>query len=42
MVVAAVYLFQDMEALVGFAKVFLLQVGRKDVLHFLNLIRSVI
>ena len=38
MVVAAVYFFQYMEALVGFAKVFLLKVGREDVLHFLNLV----
>ena len=42
MVVAAVYLFQNMEAFVGFAKVFVFQIGGKDVLHFLNLIRSVI
>ena len=41
MVVAAVYLFQDMEALVGFAKVLLLKVSREDVLHFLYLVRSV-
>jgi len=42
MVMAAVYLLQDVKALVGFAKVLLLEVSREDVFYFLNLIRSVI
>ena len=41
MVVPAVYLLQDMEALVGFAEVLLLEVSREDVLYLFDLIRSV-
>ena len=41
MVVAAVYLFKYMKALVGFAKVLLLKVSRENVFYLLNLVRSV-
>ena len=41
MVVPAVNFLQDMEALVGFAKILLLEVSREDVLYLFDLIRSV-